>query len=306
MTGRVFDIQRFCIHDGPGIRTTVFLKGCPLRCKWCSNPESQSASPLLLLAVEKCIHCGACSGACKAGAICTEEAGGGKPRTQLDRRRCTVCGECVPVCHPKALEVVGRDVPVEEIVSTVLRDRDYYQSSGGGMTLSGGEPLFQPAFAEALLRAAKGRGLHCCVETAGFVEWSVVERIIPLVDLFLYDWKETNPQLHQDFTGHRPDRILANLRALHAAGANIIVRCPLIPQHNARREHLDGIAELSRALPRLKGVEVLPYHRLGRAKLVRFGILSKMPESIQAPERETIRGWTDYLRQQGVRVLNPA
>src|SRR5581483_1197936 len=134
MTGRIFDIQRFCIHDGPGIRTTVFLKGCALRCKWCSNPESQGAGPLLAFTAERCVGCGACAVACKAGAIRTDA------RTQLDRRCCTLCGECVTACQSAALEVIGRDVTVHEVISTVLRDRDYYEASGGGVTLSGGEP----------------------------------------------------------------------------------------------------------------------------------------------------------------------
>jgi len=298
MTGRIFDIQRFCIHDGPGIRTTVFLKGCALRCKWCSNPESQGAGPLLAFTAERCVGCGACAVACKAGAIRTDA------RTQLDRRCCTLCGECVTACQSAALEVIGRDVTVHEVISTVLRDRDYYEASGGGVTLSGGEPLFQPTFAEALLRAAKAQGIHCCIETAGFAEWRDIERIMPFVDLFLYDYKETDRRLHQEFTGQPPDRILANLRALHSAGANIVVRCPMIPRHNARKAHLDGIAALAHQLPHLKGVEVLPYHRLGSAKLARFGIASRMQPGIQEPNRETVHAWTDYLRQRGVKLLN--
>ena len=299
MTGRIFDIQRFCIHDGPGIRTTVFLKGCPLRCKWCCNPESNSPDPQLSVMAENCIGCKACLPVCKGEALALD----GARKVVIDRRRCTACGDCPPVCDPKALEMVGRNASVEEVMEVVLRDRDYYQASGGGMTLSGGEPLFQPAFSKALLEAAKAAGLHTVVETSGFADGAVLERFLPVVDLFLYDYKETDPALHQAFVGQSNAPILANLKRLHASGARILLRCPMIPEFNARKEHLDGIARTSAELPRLVGVELLAYHRLGISKLQRFGFPPRMPESVKPPDPETVRRWNAYLAKKGVKLV---
>jgi pyruvate formate lyase activating enzyme len=209
----------------------------------------------------------------------------------------------VSECDPKALELVGREMSVDEVLQAALRDRDYYQASGGGLTLSGGDPVFQPQFAEALLRGAKSHGLHCCVETSGYALWGVLRSLLPLVDLWLFDWKETDPRRHEQFTGKPNALILANLRQLHAEGAQILLRCPLVPQHNARQEHLDGIAALARELPSLIGVELLPYYDLWRAKLARFGLESALPESVKPPPRETVDTWKAYLRQRGVRLV---
>jgi len=297
--GRIFDIQRFSTHDGPGIRTTVFLKGCPLRCLWCGNPESISPKPLLSFTVEKCIACGACVGACKSGAL--SAASGGK--AVLDRQRCTRCGDCAAACAPKALEMVGRDVSVQETLAVVMRDRAYYEASGGGLTLSGGEPLAQPEFMHELLCDAKSEGLHCCVETSGYAPWDAIEPIRALVDLWLYDYKESDSRRHLDYTGVPPALILTNLKRLHDGGARVLLRCPMIPEHNARQEHLDGIAALSRRLPMLEGIELLPYYSLWRAKLGRLGLQSRLPESVKPPDRAAVESWIDYLRRRGVRMV---
>jgi len=300
MTGRIFDIQRFSIHDGPGIRTTVFFKGCPLRCLWCHNPEGIDAKPQLAFAPERCIACGECVKACPETALARNQSG----KAVLDRARCNACGACAPVCDAQALEIVGRDVAVDEVMAVVLRDRDYYAASGGGLTLSGGEPLAQPEFAEALLRAARQERLHCSVETSGFAEWRRLERLLPLVDLWLYDYKETNPQLHASFTGESNELVLANLRALDRAGARLVLRCPMVPDYNARPEHLDGIAALARELRHLDGVELLPYHRLGQSKLARFGFSSRMPATVKAPDKDMVSSWNGYLSSRGVRLLS--
>ena len=199
--------------------------------------------------------------------------------------------------------MVGREATVDEVLAVVLRDRHYYEASHGGLTLSGGEPLFQPEFAEDLLYQAKTQGLHCCVETSGYAEWDVLERLSPLVDLWLFDYKETDPLRHVQFTSVPRAPIVDNLRRLHATGAKILLRCPMIPQHNARREHLDGIVSLARELPKLVGVELLPYYDLWRAKLKRLGMESRLPASVKPPDRETVSSWQEYLRQRGVKVV---
>ncbi len=298
-TGRVFDIQRFSIHDGPGIRTTVFLKGCPLRCLWCSNPESIDPKPQLSFMAEKCIACGACYAVCKPGAL----AKGTDGKAQLDRARCTNCGDCAGICDAQALELVGRDLRAGEVLEVVLRDRDYYVQSGGGLTLSGGEPLLQPEFVEELLLAARSQGLHCCVETAGYAGWEVFDRLKRGVDLWLFDYKESDPSLHAKFTGRERETIVARLQQLHDSGAKILLRCPMIPQCNTRTEHLDGIAALARQLPQLVGVELLPYFDLWRAKLKRFGLTTALPDTVKPPSREQLKGWSDYLRTRGVRLI---
>ena len=192
---------------------------------------------------------------------------------------------------------------VGEVLDVVLRDKASYEASGGGITLSGGEALMQPRFALALAQEAKKNGLHCCIETAGHIPWSSFQPLVPLVDLWLFDVKETDSDRHKRFTGKPNELILSNLKQLHDEGANILVRCPMIPQHNTRQGHLDGIADLARSLPRIQGVELLPYHGLWRGKLDRFGLKSELPESVAAPEKSTVNRWKDYLRQRGVTVV---
>jgi glycyl-radical enzyme activating protein len=304
MTGRIFDMQRFSIHDGPGIRTTVFLKGCPLHCAWCHNPEGIDPKPSVSFIASECIGCGECRRVCKPGAFVSGAPAAAGPKAVFDRPNCTRCGACAGVCEAKALEFVGRDVGTEEIMEVVLRDRAYYAASGGGMTISGGEPTFQPEFALALARAARTAGVHCAIETSGYADWKAFEPLAPYIDLFLYDYKETDPKLHETFIGQSNEKILANLRRLHDGGANILLRCPMIPEYNARKEHLDGIAAIVRELPRLRGVELLPYHRLGRAKLNRFGLYTRVPDAVKPPDKTMVDSWVSYLKGRGIRTVN--
>ena len=298
VTGRIFEIQRFSIHDGPGIRTTVFVKGCALHCQWCHNPEGISPDPELSFFAGKCIGCGYCFSVCSRGAHKTIE-----DAHVVDRAACRACGHCARECYGKALELVGREISAAEALEQVVRDRPFYETSGGGMTLSGGEPIGQIAFAESLLREAKGAGLHCCVETSGHGAYERLDRILPYVDLWLYDYKDTDPRRHRQYTGVSNRRILANLRALHEAGAHVLLRCPIVPGCNDRDDHFDGIAALAAELPNLRGVEVMPYHRLGESKTERFGMDSRRIRS-QPPQPQTVNSWIAALATRGVQDIN--
>jgi glycyl-radical enzyme activating protein len=294
VTGRITGIQRFCIHDGPGIRTTVFLKGCPLRCVWCHNPETQQAGPQLGFTASSCIGCGSCLPACPRGAQRLVDG-----IRSLDRPSCTACGGCAAACPTGALELVGRQATVADVIAEVERDRPFYLQSGGGMTLSGGEPLAQPDFATALLEAARAAGLHTCVETCSQVDPAVLDRVLPLVDLFLCDLKETDPVRHRTWTGVGNERILANLRRLHAARAHMRLRCPLIPGLNDREDHFAGIAALARSMPGIEGIEVMPFHRLGEGKRTRFGLDDGPLCGRQAADPATVRDWQCRLAGLG-------
>jgi pyruvate formate lyase activating enzyme len=267
--GLIFDIRKYSIHDGPGVRTTVFFKGCPLECRWCCNPESQAGRPELVWVRERCLGCDLCLSVCEQSALGPAAAGG---RT-IDRERCDCCGACAQRCPGEALNLIGRRVTVDEVLAEVARDALYFEASGGGLTLSGGEPLAQPEFAAELLRRYKReeKGGHTAVETCGFVAWPVIERVAPDVDLFLYDLKHLDPEEHRRLTGQGNELVLDNARRLAAAGYAMEMRLPLIAGVNDRREHLEAAADFVRSLPGVSRVDLLPYHRLGEPKYRRLG-----------------------------------
>lgn len=272
-TGIVFDIKKFSIHDGPGIRTTVFLKGCPLACWWCHNPESQSIGVEIMLQERRCIRCGACVGECPNGAIVETEVG-----VHTDLAVCTRCGECVPSCQAEARQLVGREMTVREVLAEVKQDTLFYDQSGGGVTISGGEPLFQRRFLTALLKSCREEELHTALDTCGFASWEVVDAVRPYVDTFLYDLKLIDDEQHKMYTGVSNQLILGNLKALVMNDQQVIVRIPLIPGITDTEHNLRPIAEHLAAFPKKVEINLLPYHDSARGKYERLGHLYKLPE----------------------------
>lgn len=283
--GTVFNIQKCSVNDGPGIRTTVFLKGCPLNCLWCHNPESKKSEPQVMLFPSKCVGCGECVKTCPEGL----HSFGPDGTHNIRRSQCLSCGTCTANCVG-ALEMCGKQMTTKEVLEQVLADKVFYEHSGGGMTLSGGEPLFQPAFTLELLKKAKEQGLHTCIETCGFAPWHVIEAVKPYVDLFLWDVKETDSTYHRKFTGVPNEPILENLRKLDAAGAKIVLRCPIIPGCNDRPELLQAIGQLAESLHGVQRIDVSPYHPLGKSKSEALDIDYALGE-LSFTEEETVQSW---------------
>ena len=265
-TGLVFDIKRFSIHDGPGIRTTVFLKGCPLHCPWCHNPESQDSKPDVMLRPSRCIGCEACIEVCPEHAICTDENG----TVVTDRELCVRCGSCTETCYAEARERIGREFSVAEVLETVERDLDFYEESGGGVTLSGGEPLMQKRFAAGVLAACREKEIHTAVDTSGAVSWKALDAVRGLTDLFLYDLKHMDREAHHATTGAGNRRILENLEKLSALGHDIVLRFAIIPGFNDSEENIRQTGEFASGLPRRHPVSVLPYHAAAADKYKRL------------------------------------
>ena len=259
-TLRVAEIQRFCMHDGPGVRTVVFLSGCPLRCMWCHNPEMQSAGARLMYYSKKCVLCGKCVAVCPVGAHRIKNG-----EHLIDRSLCAVCGRCVDACPAGALSVCGRVMTVGEIAETVARDRAFY-GERGGITLSGGEPTFQPEGALAMLRACREAGIGTALETCGHFPASLVSELVPLVDTFLWDIKDTDSARHLRCTGVSNEQIIENLRAADSLGAATRLRCILVAGVNSGDAHWEAVARLRDSLRGCVGVDVLPYHTIGGAK----------------------------------------
>jgi pyruvate formate lyase activating enzyme len=296
--GRLFDIKRFATGDGPGIRALVFLKGCPLACAWCANPESQRTEPEVLFHRDRCVGCGRCVAVCPTGAIAMDPAVG----LATDLTKCTACGCCVAACLHEAREKVGEDWSVDEVMELLERDRRYYDNSGGGITLTGGEPLFQPEFSAALLGACKREGLHTALETSGFADWEAMELVLEHVDLLYYDLKHPEPRAHQAGTGQSNVPVLRNLvRIRETFSGDLIVRIPYVPGFNDDPDAQRKMIEMASRVPGIRRVEILPYHRLGLTKYAALGRACSVA-SLAPVDKRSLEGLRELGVNQGIEV----
>ncbi|MCF8240361.1 MAG: glycyl-radical enzyme activating protein [Melioribacteraceae bacterium] len=293
-TGIVFDIQRFSLHDGPGIRTTVFLKGCPLDCKWCHNPEAKSYIPQLSFDAEKCKNCFECVNACPNNVHQIVES---NHVVMFDE--CKLAGECIAVCPTSALEIIGINNTADEIIEIVLKDLDYYKNSNGGVTISGGEPMAQFNLTKELLVRLKELKIHTAIETCGYSPTKKYAEILHLVDLFLFDFKETDEERHKLYTGVDNKLIRENLEFLLDNNAEVILRCPLIPGVNDNENHFKGIAELNKKHPNLKRIEIMAYHNAGFAKSKKIG-LAPFDSEIPTADENQKQKWLNSFKALGV------
>ncbi|HAA47312.1 MAG TPA: glycyl-radical enzyme activating protein [Synergistaceae bacterium] len=295
-TGIIFDIKRYAIHDGPGIRTSVFLKGCPLKCWWCHNPESQSIEPVVVYRPERCIGCGACEKACPEGAIRLTQKG-----FIADPAFCRSLGKCAEVCPSEARELVGKRVDVAWVMEEIEKDRLFYEESGGGVTFTGGEPLVQPDFLEELLCECRNADIHTAVDTTGYAPQEVISKIARFTDLFLYDIKLMDPDKHLKYTGVSNDLILDNLVLLSKEGARISVRVPVIPGINDDAGEMDAIACFISDLPGIVELAVLPYHGAAKQKYERFG-MEYLLRDLKEPLEEEMENLAGFFRSKGLKV----
>lgn len=291
----IFNIQNFSVHDGPGIRTTVFFKGCPLRCLWCHNPESQNIKKDMLYDRDKCVMCGTCEKICPKKAIKIEN---GVLTTDMDK--CDFCGECEIYCIKGARQIVGKEYTVDEVVKQVLKDRVFYEQSKGGVTLSGGEPLMQIDFVEELLKKLKEENIHTAVDTCGAVSFDILERAAKYADLFLYDLKLMDDEKHKEFIGTSNKTINENLVKLSKIHGNINIRMPIIEGVNADISHIEAVLELIEGL-NIKKVNLLPYHDIAKHKYKKLG-LDYEDAKMSKPSEEKMNSFKDMFAKKGYEV----
>lgn len=290
LTGTIFDIKRFAVHDGPGIRTTVFFKGCPLRCLWCHNPESIKIGQQIVYFPNKCIGCGECFKRCVNGGV--EATPNGRV---YHKDNCILCGTCVEYCYAEATVMEGKISTVQEVIEEVKKDMPFYENSDGGVTISGGEPTMQADFCLAILRESKKEGLHTTLDTSGYVKWETFKEILKYVDLVLYDIKHMDLDKHKKFSGVSNEIILSNLKKLDELNIPIDIRVPTIPGLNDSEENLTATAEFVGKMKNVQSIKLLPYHRLGQSKYDRLD-MEYVLEDIEPPDKSWMENLTKLVK----------
>lgn len=286
--GTILNIQRFCTDDGPGIRTTVFLKGCSLRCIWCHNPESQLKHQEIMFDVKKCVLCGKCV------AVCPQKCHSLDEKHIFDRNRCIGCGACAEVCPTKAIELYGKEMSADEVFQEIIRDKVFYDTSNGGVTISGGEPLYQPEFTAEILRKCQENGIHTAIETSGFAKKEALLSVVEHCDLVLFDIKETDEALHERYTGVPFKKVLENLSLISEKGIPFIIRAPIIPTLNDRESHFRALNSIRNSMVCCQGIQIMPYHKTGSYK---YELLQRdySCDEISEPSKEIIGTWENIL-----------
>lgn len=291
-TANIFNIQKFSVHDGPGIRTTVFLKGCPLKCLWCHNPESQKYEKQMLFDSNKCVLCGTCVRVCPQKAIKIEDN-----KLTTDPDKCNHCGQCEIYCIPGARQVAGKEYTLEETLKEVMKDKVFYEQSNGGVTVSGGEPLTQTDFVEEFLKRLKEENIHTAVDTCGAVSFENIQRVVPYTDVFLYDIKLMDDEKHKRFIGTSNKLILDNLRKLSQIHDNINLRMPIIEGVNSDEEHIKETVNYIKGL-NIKKVNLLPYHDIAKHKYKKLDIVYE-DEKMSKPSDEKMESFKDIFEKNG-------